>query len=304
MTGRKRSNLLLTGLAAVLLLLVLMDSKHPDNGDTAETLGSLFNTTATAVSRIEIDAHDQPTLSLALETDPGARRPNWWLQTPLHHPAQGERVKRLLALESAPIQKRFDKPDNLKPFQLDPPLARFRLDDRDYQLGGSEPLKGLRYIGHGRQIFLVEDNQLELLLGGPSGLLSNRLIPPAYRIHEWSYQDASFSVDTDGNPHSTGKQTLDSPTMRGIINAWQDNRAFWVELSDEVPPPGDPVEIEWHEGHPASNWFVIPTPDETGAEVQIYMADKGLLYHLPGHRAGEFTGASTRPEDAHKTGKP
>ncbi len=306
MTSRRWANLAIVAVAGLLLILVVLDARSPEPGVRSLVTGS------NPISRIEIEAHDQARIVLVRreqahqqtngENDgENEKPPIWWMEHPIQHPAQAARIARLLTMESNPIQRSFAKPQQLKEFQLDPPLARFQFDDRRYQLGGSDPLYGYRYIAHGQQISLLPDDQLELLLSGPSGLVSNRLIPPGYRIQQWTFGDKSFtqakgtapqSLDPQSlgpqslGPQSSGKVELSADTMAKILSAWQDSRAFWVELTDEPPTPTEPIEIRWQDGEPARTYFIT----QRESELLVYLAETGLLYHLPDHSAAALLG--------------
>lgn len=130
---------------------------------------SVLETPPQDISRIEIDLPKRA--RLVLEKSAGT----WWLHQPFRAPLQQGRVGVLLSLaEAVPASRYSIAGRQLADFGLEPARGRLQLNDAMLRFGDQEPSSGRRYVQHGEQILLLEDQHLPLLDAGLKALADLR----------------------------------------------------------------------------------------------------------------------------------
>ena len=146
-----RVNLLLAGLAAVLLGLYLWPVAAPPR----DTLTGLE---AQAVSSIRIERDDR--LRLALQRTPDG----WQLTHPVAGPGQARRVEQLLAITQAPVQARLAATGELAQYGLQRPQAIAQFDQTRLLFGDRDPTQRSRYVLSDDGLCVIDDVYFNLLL--------------------------------------------------------------------------------------------------------------------------------------------
>lgn len=81
--------------------------------------------------------------------------------------ARQERVAQLLGICRTPSLERFAATGDLRPYGLDPPPIRLRLDGETLDFGTTDPLHGWRYVRYRQRIHLIADGFYHHLSAAP-----------------------------------------------------------------------------------------------------------------------------------------
>lgn len=81
--------------------------------------------------------------------------------------ARQERVVQLLGICRTPSLERFAAAGDLRPYGLDPPPIRLRLDGESLDFGATDPLHGWRYVRYRQRIHLIADGFYHHLSAAP-----------------------------------------------------------------------------------------------------------------------------------------
>jgi hypothetical protein len=155
MSRRFRLNLLLLGVASLLGLLVWWSQPPP--------LPALTRLDPQKIGRIQIN--DLQGREIKLTQDQG----QWMSGT---QRADQKRVGQLLKICGTPSLNRFEAPDDLSPYGLDPALLVMKLDDATLRFGSNDPLNGWRYVLYRGEVHLIADGFYHHLNAPPEAWLA------------------------------------------------------------------------------------------------------------------------------------
>jgi hypothetical protein len=86
----------------------------------------------------------------------------WQPASPTAPPLGDTPLDRLTEIAAAHPWRRLDAPPDLAALGLAPPGLVLMLDDTRLELGGTEPLRGRRYVRTAAGVFLIDDRYLHL----------------------------------------------------------------------------------------------------------------------------------------------
>ena len=183
--------------------------------------------TATTTPLTTIDASRVKTLSVRNGNQPLRRfergASGWQMREPFDMPAQAQAIERLLAIVSAPPRSLYEagKFDAHK-IGLQPPQAILDLDGQAIEFGGTDAIRGDRYVRVGGKIALVPDRFSAWLLAPPEAEVERRLMAPLQQL---------ASVQINGKIHNE------------LIAAWGAVATGQVKAGGETAP-ADAVAVQ------------------------------------------------------------
>jgi hypothetical protein len=266
----KRQLFINLGLAALVLLLVIVVWRTPDPSALPETT-SITSQTAAEINSIRIRNSSG---ELLLQR----QKPGWQMSHPYRVAANDFNVSRLLEIAEANSLESFPVPaEGLAEFGLDPPQATLELDSSEIQMGNTNPINRHRYLRIDHAIHLIQDRFPHLLLASAETFVDLRLAPPghtltAVRTPDWQLTNS----ENDGlqlNPPGEGLSTDD---LQRKLQQWQQAYATRV-LPLAAQGPGPVLELML-EGEEAPLRFLIV---EENDRVSLLRQDLGLAYRLP-----------------------
>ncbi|MGN6518166.1 MAG: hypothetical protein ACTHK2_01940 [Dokdonella sp.] len=147
MRRRARTLVFLIGAVALLGVAVLAELRH----ERALALDPLTTLDLAAVKRIEVDC-------MGCVARHYEKVDAHWRQRDPDAPADEAMVERLLAIAHAPVRVRHAAGDlEAAKVGLAPPFATLRLDDTELRFGGTDAIRGDRFVAVGDAIALVPD---------------------------------------------------------------------------------------------------------------------------------------------------
>ncbi len=160
---RKRLNLLLLCITALLFVVILNDAGNEAQQQQAKILEQ---TNPDTIFRIHIERQNQPPITLIRKGQ------DWHMTEPLEGIADPARTDALLSLPAAHIHQQFDIND-LDPLELklQPPKATLTLDKQVFTFGDYNPLNDLRYVLFSNQVYLLTDRHYHHLVASAESWL-------------------------------------------------------------------------------------------------------------------------------------
>lgn len=141
----------------------------------AHLVPTLTDLAAADLYRVEITRTGEPTIALT-QTAIG-----WRLETPFQVDADNGRVTQLLGLLEAPVERSFPAASvDLRELGLSPARLRLRLDARELQFGGTDPIGQMRYVAGEGLVHLIQDRFHHLLIAPPIHYVSPQLVPRGF----------------------------------------------------------------------------------------------------------------------------
>ena len=169
MSGRWLINGALAILLVALGLLIRAELQR------AHIVPTLTDLAAADLYRVEIDRTGEPTITL-IQTAIG-----WRLEAPFQVDADNGRVTQLLGLLEAPVERSFPAQSvDLRELGLSPARLRLRLDGRELQFGGTDPVGQRRYVASEELVQLIQDRFHHLLIAPPIHYVSPQLVPRGF----------------------------------------------------------------------------------------------------------------------------
>jgi len=169
MSGRWLINGALAILLVALGLLIRAELQR------AHLVPTLTDLAAADLYRVEIDRTGEPTITL-LQTAIG-----WRLEAPFQVDADNGRVTQLLGLLEAPVERSFPAQSvDLRELGLSPARLTLRLDGRELQFGGTDPVGQMRYVASEGLVHLIQDRFHHLLIAPPIHYVSPQLVPRGF----------------------------------------------------------------------------------------------------------------------------
>jgi hypothetical protein len=258
------------GLAAVVLLLVLVVWQTPDPSTAPKRTG------ITTLKAAEIK-------SIRIRNSSGEfllqrQASGWHMSHPYKVAANDFLVDRLLEIADADSLQRFPAPaEGLAEFGLEPPQAILELDSTRIQMGSTNPINHHRYLRIGDNVHLIQDRFPHHLLAAAAAFVDLRPIPPGGLISAIHAPDWRLSKTKDGglqlNPST---EELSSDDLQRKLQQWQQAYATRVSpLTEEVTGPL--LELELTEGEHPLRFLIVEENDR----ILLLRQDLGLAYRLP-----------------------
>ncbi len=113
------------------------------------------------VTRMEIANGGNPSIRLE-RTATG-----WMMTEPSSGKADDALIRKILEIANTRSTSRFQAPDNLVDFGLDPPLTTLTINQTRIELGALHPMNQRRYVRIGNSIHLINDRFFHLLQAPP-----------------------------------------------------------------------------------------------------------------------------------------
>lgn len=261
-------NLLNLGLAAVLLavggLIWFVQNEPPEL--EPERLTPLSEA---EITRIEI----RPTrhADALLER----RGTAWWLVEPFSARADAAKINAVAGLVRAASLARYAASAvDAGQAGLAAPDLVLRINDTTLTLGGTEPLKGRRFVRIGDDVHLILDRYSYLLQGGPASLVSPRLLPAGARLGKITLPEWRLS-QRDGQWQLAGGEAVSADALQTLVDAWQHARALKVSRAD-AQAAGEMISLQFSNDAPPLRFILQQREDET----LFIRTDLGLAYHF------------------------
>lgn len=268
-----RQRLLLNaGLAGLVLLLGSYLWLAPGEGD-----GS--------VPILELQDLDAGTLESFIVTRPGERLElvrdgeRWRLESPWSLPADRAAVRRVLGRLPPTARRSYGQDElDLSAVGLGPDTLALTLPDgTSLRFGDRGAVDGLRFLGVGERVYLVEDGLNYLLAGGAASFTDKRPVPEGRRIEVLALPTLTLTRSAEGwlrEPEDAAASDAD----QALVDRWEGTAALSVApVADVAPLGGSTVRITLDGGELRS--FVVETlPDGW----RLLDVDAGVRFEMPG----------------------
>jgi hypothetical protein len=221
----------------------------------------------------------------------------WMIDAPIVAYANEFRLEPLLRVTEAESYASFAaRGQDLKQYQLDPPLAAMTVnDDLELAFGGTEPINNRRYVRVGDTVHLIDDHYYFRLQAGLPAFVSNRLLPPGAQPVRIAAPGFTLSRDAEGRwSASPALEGVSQDAFNSFVDEWKGVQAVEV---DRYARDGKEkkVRIEFASGAPIDFQVV-----ESASEVIFGRSDLGVRYHLASDQAHRLL-SPPAPESAAKT---
>ncbi|MDT8385639.1 MAG: DUF4340 domain-containing protein [Gammaproteobacteria bacterium] len=284
LTSRTLLNLALAlALAGLIALAVIEPGKQPT--PTASRLTSLA---PEAIQQIRLHAPGQADIDLQRVAG------QWQMRSPYAAPANQQRIDQLLQLPMAKSQARYPFTEiDADQLQLASPALTIRFDDTRFELGGTAPLDGSRYVRIGDTVHLFTDRYSHLTRGPATDFISPALLDAADTITALTLP-ALRLILRDGHWLAEGPAATPTPNpdhLQQLLAEWRQARATAVQVLAVDALGTDSITVTTAR---ATLEFRLRQTDE---ELILQRQDLGLQYHFP-RAAGQRLLSLPSPADA------
>lgn len=284
LTSRTLLNLTLAlALAGLIALAVIEPGKQAT--PSASPLTSLA---PEAIQQISLHAPGQADINLQRVAG------QWQMLSPFAAPANQQRIEQLLALPTARSQARYPLAQaDADQLQLASPALTIRFDDTRFELGGTAPLGGSRYVRIGDTVHLFTDRYSHLARGPATDFVSPALLDAADTITALTLP-ALRLVLRDGHWQGEGTSATPAPNpdhLQQLLDEWRQARATAVQALAADALGTERITVTTAR---ATLEFRLRQTDE---ELILQRPDLGLQYHFP-HEAEQRLLSLPSPADA------
>ena len=210
----------------------------------------------------------------------------WTMETPYQLPTHEFRVKGLLGLLNATIEKTYNLNDlELKQFGLEPPRAIIRFDNTEIHFGKTNPVNQQRYLRVNDKLFLLKEQLYPLISSQPSSFVDISPLPKNIRINKISMPELSVYKNDQGLWQSDDATQNNADRIQQLIENWQSVQAFGVHGYMQRTSLGV-VNIEHADGKIQFDitsfepWLILAWSD-AGVEYHFDAGLKDKLLQLP-----------------------
>ncbi|MCF6209491.1 MAG: DUF4340 domain-containing protein [Gammaproteobacteria bacterium] len=261
-------NLLNLALAAVVFALgtLIWFSQQAPPAPEPERLTTL---TEADITRIEIRPARHADVVLE------RRGSEWWLVKPLTARADMARVDAAIGLARARSLAGYaTSAMDVQQAGLVSPDLVLRVNDVTLELGGTEPLRGQRFVRLGDRVHLIVDRYSYLLQGGLASLVSPQLLPTGARLQEIVLPGLHL-LQRNGLWQLADSEAGSADALQALVDEWRHAHALRVSRRDG-DEDGETITLRL--AADASPVYFILQRDED--EVLFIRPDLGLAYHF------------------------
>ncbi len=265
--SRTLLNLALIVVAAALGLLVYLRPGHqpPPPKPLLTTLP------VKDVTRIRIARPGHETIELQ------RRHETWRITAPIRARAD---VMRVEGIEDAASERSLARYPvarlDLREVGLAPPKVRLRLNGRELDFGGTDPINQWRYVKVGDTVHLTSDTIYPFLTMPPTAFVNLALLPPGAQITSLALPKLTLRRGAKERWSITPPHPgIDRARIRSLLQRWRDARALFVQRDHGGASKGR-VTIRL-EGRKSPLRFVIR---RMHPGLVLARPDAGLSYHL------------------------
>lgn len=283
--SRRRLNLALVAVVAVLGALLLFKPGHKASDDIKPLIADTRNLT-----RIRVVLAGRPEIDLLREGQA------WGVRAPIIWPADDVQVQDFLDSLDAPVEDGFPaKGADLSKYGLDKPLVRMWLDDVEYDLGDQQPVSKERYVLTGGQIELIDDYVFYRVARDTYGWLDKRLLSQGAHISAMQIPHATLTSDAKGSWQiAPADKTLTGADLTRFVQSWQDARAASLAPLGKGKPLGE-VDITLTGQKQPLRFQILDDPDY----LVLARPDLGFQYQLDLGPSGGLLAPSHDETPAH-----
>lgn len=168
------------------------------------------------------------------------RNNNWFIDSPYQLPANTLRVNTIIALAEKRSYAQFQVAESaLSRYQLDKPAVTIRLNDQQFVLGATEPIKKQRYAMNINDNLHSGSNTVHLINGvifyqlraALDSFVSPALLPPQARINSIHWLDKSLQREQNVWHLTPESPDVSSDSIAQLIQYWQQAQASKVETN-------------------------------------------------------------------------
>lgn len=287
---------LLNGALALLLIALSVIALNETGDQTPKVILKLTPLSATQVTHITVV---RPTFTDVNVQRKGER----WevIRTPIAPgqasapvPGNAFRIDSLARLAQADsILQLHPNSAGLTQYGLAPSPVTVRLNNIDIAFGGTDPIKGLRYVRVGDTVHAVADDQFSQAMAGFHEFVSTELMPDQPVIQTLKLPNLTVTRTTSG-AWKAEPQPVDysADAVTRLVDEWRYAHALSVGPRDAGPPQGQ-ITIDFKDGGHMNFDIAAFTPqlllvNNTLGLTYTFAADVGArLFDLSKHRLSE-----------------
>ena len=286
MTRRAWLNLALLSLVIILGVLAYFEP----GGKTVEEPSPLLALTQSQVTRIQIQARNNPPVQLERSSD------GWMITDPIQVAASDYRVNNMLQLLGATSYSFFPVAGGpLSGFGLEHPAGRIVFNDQVIEFGDNEPINNHRYVRVGEQIHLIDDRyyyQSQMML---TALVDTALVPAGRSLKQILLPDLTLQQQ-QGQWQARWRPSASKPTavelrqdaIDTLVDEWRRARAMRIDRY-QADMAEDEIELEYGDGQ-------RETLEILEREPELILGRRGLdlRYHLSADQGDRLLTLSDR----------
>ncbi|GBE46914.1 hypothetical protein BMS3Bbin12_00067 [bacterium BMS3Bbin12] len=201
----------------------------------------------------------------------------WRITAPIRARADTMRVEGIEAAAGARSLARYPVARlKLGGVGLAPPKVRLRLNGRELDFGGTDPINQWRYVKVGDTVHLTTDTVYPFLTMPPTAFVNLALLPPGAQITSLALP--KLTLHRGANEHwsiTPPHPGIDRARIRSLLRRWRDVRALFVQRDHGGASKGR-ITIRL-KGRKSPLRFVIR---RTHPGLVLARPDAGLSYHL------------------------
>jgi uncharacterized protein DUF4340 len=261
---KSRNVLNLALLASVAALAVFVFRKEAENVG-----GGISDLDPAKVTSVRLERPDQP--ALALEKHAG----EWRLTAPVAARADPVRVQRLLQFLAATPARRLPAQD-LARFDLERPLARLRVDGREWAFGMLNPVTQEQYIRGGDWVYALDARLTADVFAPATRFFSPRLLgdgetPAAFEIGPMKLEQREGRWVVSPAPAEPPSQD----DINRWVNEWRLATAGGVQAAAGGSRPLEEIRLRLTDGRALAFQVLAREPD-----LVLVRADEALAYRF------------------------
>ncbi len=219
----------------------------------------------------------------------------WWLVEPLTARADMARVDAAIGLARATSLARYAASAvDAEQAGLATPDLVLRINDITLNFGGTDALKGRRFVRVGDEVHLITDRYSYLLQGGLASLVSPALLAPRARLREIRLPGLHLQLQNERWQLASG-EARSSDALQALVDNWKHASALKVSRSDGAVEnaSGDSISLQLvGESEPVR--FVLQQGD---GEILLIREDLGLAYHFTPSAAARLLSLSAPADE-------
>lgn len=251
----------------LIIIFTWIGLKYPITEDQLINRNAITQLKAQDIDSIQIETADQ---RIELSKQAG----QWYLTSPLQWLANNIAAERITTLATLEPQSRLPSHEiDLATLGLTIPKAVVNLNQQRIYFGTTNRIGNRRYLMVGDQVFLASDIHYPFLQAGVSGLLDNRLLPPALELKSLQFKDFMLTKTEQGwqSANDTSAQAAQQ-----LIDHWRQKQASSIKTYDATLTPLQKIRALSSNDQLIEFYLLSIKP-----EIILARPDLKLQYHFP-----------------------
>jgi len=268
MKSRSILNVVLLCVVLALLAVVAFSSNEQDE------VVSLMDLRAGAINEITVNLPYKESVLLVRKAS------GWEIVEPIEAQANSFRIEMLLQLAEARSYASYSvRPQDLKRYQLAPPLGSIKFNDQHFSFGAVEPLNRRRYVLNNDTVQLIAERYYYQAMVALPALLDPAILPSESDLKKIELPGFSVIRDADSGWKIDGSELLSMEDVNALVQKWQQAKATQITAYNDDASEAV-IKIQLSDGR-LFEFDLL----QTDPELILGRRDMGMRYHL-GEQSG------------------